>query len=65
MEYLEDNLDIRNLGILLMFLTGIRVGELVTLKHEDFTEVPGCYSPNQISFQYFSGSGGNGFLKKD
>jgi len=37
MEYLEDNLDIRNLGILLMFLTGIRVGELVTLKHEDFT----------------------------
>lgn len=28
----------RNLGILVMVLTGIRVGELVTLKHEDFEE---------------------------
>ena len=36
MGYLEENLDIRNLGILLMFLTGIRVGELAALKHEDF-----------------------------
>lgn len=35
-EYLESNLDLKNLGILLMFLTGIRVGELVTLKHSDF-----------------------------
>ena len=37
MEYLKNNLDTRNLGILLMFLTGIRVGELVALKHGDFT----------------------------
>ncbi len=37
MEHLKNNLDIRNLGILLMFLTGIRVGELVVLKHGDFT----------------------------
>lgn len=36
-HYLEGNLDLKNLGILLMFLTGIRVGELVTLKHSDFT----------------------------
>lgn len=35
-DYLCNNLDLRNLGILLMFLTGIRVGELVTLKHSDF-----------------------------
>ncbi|MDY5022100.1 MAG: tyrosine-type recombinase/integrase [Blautia sp.] len=35
-EYLISNLDLRNLGILLMFLTGIRVGELVALKHSDF-----------------------------
>lgn len=35
MGYLEENLDIRNLGILLMFLTGIRVEELVALKWED------------------------------
>ena len=36
MSYLIDNLDDKNLGILLMFVTGIRVGELVALKHEDF-----------------------------
>lgn len=34
--YLRDNLDCANIGILLMFVTGIRVGELVALKHEDF-----------------------------
>lgn len=36
MEYLENNLDIVNLGILLMFVTGIRIGELSALKKEDF-----------------------------
>jgi len=36
MKYLIDNLDNKNIGILLMFITGIRVGELVTLKHKDF-----------------------------
>lgn len=36
MEAIEDNLDLKNAGILLMFVTGIRVGELVTLKHSDF-----------------------------
>lgn len=36
LNYLEENLDVKNLGILLMFLTGIRVGELVALKHSDF-----------------------------
>lgn len=36
MEYLVNNLDTKNIGILLMFLTGIRVGELVALKHSDF-----------------------------
>lgn len=34
--YLTENLDIWNMGILLMFITGIRIGELVTLKHCDF-----------------------------
>lgn len=37
LSYLESNLDLKNLGILLMFLTGVRVGELVTLKHSDFS----------------------------
>ncbi|MCM1045273.1 MAG: site-specific integrase [Candidatus Gastranaerophilales bacterium] len=36
LSYLVENLDLKNLGILLMFLTGIRVGELVSLKHSDF-----------------------------
>lgn len=37
LDYLENNIDLKNLGILLLFITGIRVGELVTLKHSDFT----------------------------
>lgn len=32
---IEENQDIVNLGILLMFKTGLRVGELCTLKHSD------------------------------
>lgn len=35
-EYLKDNPDIVNLGILLMFITGMRVGELAALKWEDW-----------------------------
>lgn len=36
LEAMEDNMDLKNAGIMLMFLTGIRVGELVTLKSSDF-----------------------------
>lgn len=36
MGYLQEHLDLRNLGIMIMLVTGIRVGELVTLKHDDF-----------------------------
>lgn len=35
LSYLTEKPDLRNLGILLMFLTGLRVGELVALKFED------------------------------
>lgn len=35
-KYLVDHLDISNIAILLMFLTGARIGEIVTLKHSDF-----------------------------
>lgn len=37
-NYLESNLDLHNMGILLLFVTGMRVGELVTLKPSDFLE---------------------------
>lgn len=33
--YLVENLDLKNLGILLLFKTGMRIGELVALKRED------------------------------
>jgi len=36
--YLLQNLDTHNIGLLLIFITGLRVGELATLKHEDFAE---------------------------
>lgn len=35
-EYLITHQDQKNLGILLMFVTGIRIGELVALKHDVF-----------------------------
>lgn len=35
-QYLKNNPDMLNLGIMLMFVTGIRVGELCALKWEDF-----------------------------
>ena len=38
MRYLVDNLDMMNIAILLMFLTGARIGEVVTLKHSDFCD---------------------------
>lgn len=37
-KYLLSHQDIHNLGILMMLATGIRVGELVALKFEDFEE---------------------------
>lgn len=38
MQHCMDNLDSRNIGILLMFVTGMRVGEVVALKHEDIED---------------------------
>lgn len=35
LEYLHSNLDIHNMGILLLFVTGLRVGELVSLSPQD------------------------------
>lgn len=43
--YLRSNIDVHNLGILIMCVTGMRVGELVALKYEDFL------SPNLIQIK--------------
>lgn len=37
-DYLEKNLDIINLGLLLMFKTGLRIGELATVKREEIKD---------------------------
>lgn len=38
-EYMREHLDITNIGLLLIFATGLRIGELVALKHEDFGDM--------------------------
>lgn len=52
MDYLMENLDVHNIGILLMFVTGIRVGELVTLKHEVFGD--GYFKVRRTETKYLS-----------
>lgn len=37
-KYLVNHLDLSNMAILLMFVTGMRIGEVVCLKHDDFSE---------------------------
>lgn len=44
-SYLRSNIDVHNLGILLMCVTGMRVGELCAIKYEDFL------SPNLIQIK--------------
>lgn len=36
MQYLRENLDTMNISIMLMFVTGARIGEVAVLKHQDF-----------------------------
>ena len=45
LHYLCSNINVHNLGILLMCITGMRVGELVTIKYEDFI------SPNLVQIK--------------
>lgn len=50
MNYIKGHIDVRNIGIALMFVTGIRVGELVTLKHSDFTDF--CFQIKRTQTRY-------------
>lgn len=51
-KYLESNLDINNIGILLMFVTGVRVGELVALKYSDFDFSSNCFNVRRTETRY-------------
>ena len=62
-NYLENHLDVKNVGILLMFLTGIRVGELVALKHSDFNET--VFLVQRTETRVPKESGGYEYLIKD
>ncbi len=44
MDYLETHIDIWNIGIIMMFVTGIRVGELVALSYSDFEKHENFFS---------------------
>lgn len=49
--YLLNHLDKHNMGILLLFATGIRVGELVTLKNTDFSD--NCLKIRRTETRYY------------
>lgn len=49
--YLESNKDIINLGLLLMFKTGLRVGELAALKHRDVQNYTVFISRTETSYK--------------
>lgn len=54
-EYLNENPDVMNLGILLLFFTGLRVGELVALKWSDINN--GCITISRTETRYVNENG--------
>lgn len=52
-EYLKENQDMVNLGILLMFVTGLRVGELSTLKWEDWDSNTGIVRIRRTEVRHY------------
>lgn len=51
-KYLKDNLDIRNSAVLLMFITGARIGEIVALKSEDVNVEKNTIKIRRIETRY-------------
>lgn len=49
-DHLQDNLDTKNMVLLLMFYSGIRVGEAVTLKQEDIFEDRLCINRTESEY---------------
>ena len=52
-EYLKENQDMVNLGILLMFVTGLRVGELSALKWEDWDSNTGIVRIRRTEVRHY------------
>lgn len=50
-SYLEENEDITNLGLLFMFKTGVRVGELATLRREDVNNYTVAINSTETRFK--------------
>lgn len=63
MAYLQSNLDVKNLGILLIFVTGLRVGELVALKHNDFNG--NIINIRRTEVRYSDGNGNHEYIVKE
>lgn len=55
MSYISENPDIKNLGVALMFAVGLRIGELVSLKHSDLGE--NTISVNRTETRYKNSEG--------
>ncbi len=51
-NYLKEHLDIRNAAILLIFLTGMRIGEVTVLKPEDLNLIKNTVSVERIETRY-------------
>ena len=52
MSYCINNLDKRNAAVLLMFITGLRIGEVATLKHEDINFFNNTVSVRRTETRY-------------
>lgn len=52
LNYLKEHCDIKNAGILLMFVTGVRIGELAALKHEDLNPETGTIKIRRTETRY-------------
>lgn len=50
-RYLKNHVDIWNLGLLLQFQTGMRIGEIAALKHEDIKNNCICVSRAEVKYK--------------
>ena len=56
-QYCLENLDMRNTAIMFMFVTGVRVGELVAIKHEDIRDGTVMIRRTETKYENPNGNG--------